>query len=85
MRRWLLPLAALAALSACGGDSMGGATSPASPAAPAAPAATDFTAFVLDLLKSQSDTAEPVAVNAAQFVFRDDDDPAAFAAALGGT
>ncbi len=75
MRRWLLPLAALAALSACGGDSMGGATSPA----------TDFTAFVLDLLKSQSDTAEPVAVNAAQFVFRDDDDPAAFAAALGGT
>jgi hypothetical protein len=79
--RWLLPLAALAALSACGGDSMGGAT----PAAPAAPAATDFTAFVLDLLKSQSDTAEPVAVNAAQFVFRDDDNPAAFATALGGT
>jgi len=82
--RWLLPLAALAALSACGGDSMGGAT-PATPAAPAAPAATDFTAFVLDLLKSQSDTAEPVAVNAAQFVFRDDDNPAAFATALGGT
>lgn len=81
MTRWLLPLAALAALSACGGDSMGGAT----PAAPAAPAATDFTAFVLDLLKSQSDTAEPVAVNAAQFVFRDDDNPAAFASALGGT
>ena len=81
MRRWLLPLAALAALSACGGDSMGGAT----PATPAAPAATDFTAFVLDLLKSQSDTAEPVAVNAAQFVFRDDDNPAAFATALGGT
>ncbi|HEY7963975.1 MAG TPA: hypothetical protein VID49_07665 [Steroidobacteraceae bacterium] len=81
MTRWLLPLAALAALSACGGDSMGGAT----PAAPAAPAATDFTAFVLDLLKSQSDTAEPVAVNAAQFVFRDDDNPAAFATALGGT
>lgn len=81
MTRWLLPLAALAALSACGGDSMGGAT----PAAPAAPAATDFTAFVLDLLKSQSDTAEPVAVNAARFVFRDDDNPAAFATALGGT
>lgn len=81
MTRWLLPLAALAALSACGGDSMGGAT----PATPAAPAATDFTAFVLDLLKSQSDTAEPVAVNAAQFVFRDDDNPAAFATALGGT
>jgi hypothetical protein len=79
--RWLLPLAALAALSACGGDAMGGAT----PATPAAPAATDFTAFVLDLLKSQSDTAEPVAVNAAQFVFRDDDNPAAFATALGGT
>ncbi|HET9329455.1 MAG TPA: hypothetical protein VFO23_02930 [Steroidobacteraceae bacterium] len=82
MRRWILPLAALAALSACGGDSMGGATTPA---APAAPAATDFTAFVLDLLKSQSDTAQPVAVNAAQFVFRDDDNPAAFATALGGT
>lgn len=81
MRRWILPLAALAVLSACGGDSMGGAT----PAAPAAPAATDFTAFVLELLKSQSDTAEPVAVNAAQFVFRDDDNPAAFATALGGT
>ena len=76
MRRWILPLAALAALSACGGDSMGGATTPA---------ATDFTAFVLDLLKSQSDTAQPVAVNAAQFVFRDDDNPAAFATALGGT
>lgn len=84
MRRRILPLAALAALAAlsgCGGESMGGAT----PAAPAAPAATDFTAFVLDLLKSQSDTAEPVAVNPAQFVFRDDDNPAAFAAALGGT
>jgi ABC-type glycerol-3-phosphate transport system substrate-binding protein len=79
--RWILPLAALAALSACGGDSMGGAT----PATPAAPAATDFTAFVLDLLKSQSDAAEPVAVNTAQFVFRDDDTPAAFATALGGT
>ncbi|HYM28739.1 MAG TPA: hypothetical protein VET66_11355 [Steroidobacteraceae bacterium] len=83
MRRWILPLAALAALSACGGDSMGGAAPTA--ATPPAPAATDFTAFVLALLKSQSDTAEPVAVNPAQFVFRDDDNPAAFAAALGGT
>ena len=79
MRRWLLPLAALTALSACGGDSMSGTT----PAA-AAPVATDFTAFVLDLLKNESDAAEPVGVSAAQFVFRDDDNPAAFATALAG-
>lgn len=82
MRRFILPLAALAVLSACGGDSMGAAT-PAP--APAARAASDFTSFVLDLLKSPSDTAEPVAVSAAQFVFRDEDNPAAFATALGGT
>ena len=84
MRRLILPLAVCALLSACDGDSMSGATQPAPP--PAA-TAVDFTTFVLALLRSQSDTATPVAVQATQFAFADDDNPAAFAAAVaaGGT
>ena len=81
MRRFILPLLVLAALSACGGDSMSGAA----PAPAPAPAAANFTAFVLGLLNSQSDSAAPVAVSTAQFAFTDDDNPAAFAAVLGGT
>ena len=80
MRRLILPLALCAVLSACDGDSMSGATT----TTPAAATALDFTRFVLALLRSQSDTATPVAVQATQFAFADDDNPAAFAAAVAG-
>ena len=82
MKRLILPLAVAAALSGCGGDSMG--ASQAMPAA-APPSATDFTAFLKQLLAGQSDTSAPLTVSAAQFVFPDDDNPAAFATVLAGT
>ena len=81
MRRLILPLALCAVLSACDGDSMSDATTTTPPAAATA---LDFTTFVLALLRSQSDTATPVAVQATQFAFADDDNPAAFAAAVAG-
>ena len=79
MRRLVLPLMLLTGLSACGGDSMSDST----PAAAPPPAAVSFTAFVLGLLQNQSDSAAPLMVNAAQFTFADDDNPAAFATVLG--
>jgi outer membrane PBP1 activator LpoA protein len=82
VRRLILPLAAAAALGGCGGESMD--ASQAMPVA-SAPSATDFTAFVKQLLASRSDTSEPLTVSAAQFVFPDDDNPAAFATVLAGT
>jgi outer membrane PBP1 activator LpoA protein len=82
MRRLILPLLATACLSACGGDSMSGTTQSMPPAQPMA---VDFTAFSVQLLKSESDTAQPLTVNAAQFVFPDNDNLSAFAAVLSGS
>lgn len=83
MRALVAVLLAAAMLAACGG---GGSMSPATQAAPAttpsAQAGIDFTAFTKELLPIQSDASQPVAVNAAQFVFADDNNPDAFASVL---
>ena len=87
MRAALPVLLAAATLAACDG---GGSTSTAVEAAqattpPAQSGSIDFTTFTKELLRSQSDAAQPVAVNAARFVFADNDNPDAFASVLPGT
>lgn len=77
MRALLAMLLAGTCLSACGGSSM---SEPATP--PAQPAAINFTAFTEQLLRIQSDSAQPTAVTTAQFTFPDNDNPQAFAGVL---
>jgi hypothetical protein len=48
------------------------------------PTSVDFTVFTKDLLVSQSDTTLPVSVATTVFVFKDDDNPEAFASVLVG-
>jgi hypothetical protein len=83
MRGLLAMLLATACLAACGGGS-GMGPEPA-PARPLPTAKVDFTAFTRELLRAQSDSAQPLPVSAAQFVFADDDNPEAFATVLPST
>lgn len=77
MKGLLAMLLATACLAACDGTSM---TAPAAP--PAQPSGIDFTAFTKQLLRIQSDSAQPSRVTTAQFEFPDNDNPQAFAAVL---
>ena len=45
----------------------------------------NFTAFTTALVTAKSDSAMPVAVAAAEFVFLDNNNPVAFSAVLPGT
>ena len=85
MKRAVPLLVATACLAACGG----GTSSPTAQApvavAPSPPTGVDFTAFTKSVVSGQSDTAVPMAVTAAEFVFPDNDNPTAFAAVLPGT
>jgi len=82
MKRSALAPLTLACLAGCGGGSGAGMDPP--PAAPPAAMSVDFTTFTKELVANQSDTAIPVTVTASQFVFRDDDNPEAFASVLPG-
>ena len=82
MKRRALALLTLAGLAGCGGGA--GIAPPATSAPPPAAMSVDFTAFTKDLLATRSDTATPVAVTPTEFVFRDDDNPEAFASVLPG-
>jgi hypothetical protein len=91
VRAAVAALAAAGLLSACGGASMSEAAS-AAPAqgsaqstAPTQASGMNFTAFTEQLLHTQSDSAQPLAVTVAQFVFPDNDNPQAFAAVLPAT
>lgn len=86
MKRVVPLLVATACLAACGGagTSMPTAQAPVA-VAPTPPTGVDFTAFTKAVVSGQSDTAMPVAVTAAEFVFPDNDNPTAFAAVLPGT
>jgi hypothetical protein len=77
MKGLLAILLATACLAACDGSSM---TAPAAP--PAQPSGINFTAFTKQLLRIQSDSAQPSPVTTAQFEFPDNDNPLAFAAVL---
>jgi hypothetical protein len=77
MKGLLAMLLATACLAGCGGSSM---SDPAAP--PAQPSGINFTAFTKQLLRIQSDSAQPSPVTTAQFEFPDDDNPQAFAAVL---
>jgi hypothetical protein len=83
MKRLIATALATACLAACGGGS-GMGPEPA-PAPPVQTAKVDFTAFTKELLRTQSDSAQPLPVSAAQFVFADDDNPEAFATVLPST
>jgi hypothetical protein len=75
----------LACVAGCGGGSGSGMAPPSSATPP--PTTTmsvDFTTFTKTLMANQSDTALPLAVTPTQFVFRDDDNPEAFASVLPG-
>jgi len=77
MKALFAMLLATACLAACDGSSM---TAPAAP--PAQPSGINFTAFTKQLLRIQSDSAQPSPVTTAQFEFPDNDNPLAFAAVL---
>jgi hypothetical protein len=77
MKGLLAMLLATACLTACDGTSM---TAPAAP--PAQPSGINFTAFTKQLLRIQSDSAQPSPLTTAQFEFPDNDNPQAFAAVL---
>jgi hypothetical protein len=76
----LLAMLTAVCLSACDGGSRMG-PDPA-PAPPMQKAQVDFTVFTKELLRAQSDSAQPRPVTAAQFAFPDDDNPQAFADVL---
>jgi hypothetical protein len=78
MRRLLAAALTAAALAACDGSS-----TTVAPAAPATHASgVNFTVFTEELVRSKSDTTQPVAVDGVEFVFPDDDNPQAFAGVL---
>jgi len=78
MKAVLATLLATACLAGCGGGSS--MTVPAAP--PAQPSGISFTVFTKQLLRIDSDSAQPTPVTSAQFVFPDDDNPQAFADVL---
>jgi hypothetical protein len=85
MNRLALIAVVFAWLAGCSGGAGGGPQ-----AIPPAPATAlnekvDFTAFTEALVSSRPDGTDPVPVTAAEFMFRDDDNSAAFSAALAGT
>jgi len=84
VKRLAIAPAAAACLAGCSGGGDPGMTPPSAPATPAAAASVDFTSFTEVLLVSESDTATAVAVMRSQFVYRDDDNLAAFASLLPG-
>ena len=71
----------LAMLGGCGG---GSGQDMASAPPGQAPMSVDFTTFTKAVVASRSDTSAPIPVTASEFVFPDDDNPAAFAAVLSG-
>ncbi len=80
MKRLLAILLTTACLAACdGGSRMGPERATTTPVQTAK---VEFTAFTKELLRTQSDSAQPLAVSAAQFAFPDDDNPQAFADVL---
>ena len=82
MKRAIPGLIAMGCLAGCGG---GGSGAPSAVAAGPPPAASvDFTAFTKNLVTTQPDSAVPIPVSVAEFAFRDDDNPAAFASVLPG-
>jgi hypothetical protein len=82
VRRLAIAFAAAAGLAGCSGGGSGMA--PPAPSPPAIATSVDFTAFTTALVASQPETALPEPVTPSEFVFRDDDNPAAFAAVLMG-
>ena len=80
MKALLAMLLAAACLAGCGGGSS--VTAPVAPAAQ--PSAVSFTAFTKQLLRIDSDSAQPAPVTSAQFEFADNDNPQAFADVLPG-
>ena len=93
MNRSLALLATAICLGACSGGttSMPSQTPVTMPSqtsmtmAPVQPSAVDFTAFTEKLVTNRSDSAVPTPVTAAEFVFPDNDNLAAFAAVLPAT
>jgi hypothetical protein len=84
MKGLLAMLLATSCLAACGGGGSGMGPEPG-PATPAQTAKVDFTAFTKELLRAQSDSAQPSPVTTAQFEFADNDNALAFAAVLPAT
>jgi hypothetical protein len=83
MKGLLAMLLATSCLAACGGGA--GMGPEPGPATPAQSAKVDFTAFTKELLRVQSDSAQPSPVTTAQFEFADNDNALAFAAVLPAT
>jgi hypothetical protein len=75
------PVLMAGCLAACGGADMSDNGS-MNPATATSAAKADFTTFTEKLIRSQSETGEPVAVAAADFYFPDDDNESAFAAVV---
>ena len=78
MKALLASLLATVCLAGCGGGSS--MMAPAAP--PAQPSGINFTVFTKQLLRIDSDSAQPTPVTSAQFEFPDDDNPQAFADVL---
>ena len=82
MNRVIPLLVAAACLAACGGTSSTTARAPTVVAPP--PMSVNFTAFLTTLVPTHSETAAPVSITNAEFVFTDDNNPGAFASVLSG-
>lgn len=88
----LIPLVAIAiGLAGCGGSGGSSGMTSGSPAPtgssppdstgtppPATPQTADFTQVVKEQVAATSETSEPIEINDTKFVFKDDDNPAAF-------
>jgi hypothetical protein len=77
----LVPVLMAASLAACGGGDMSD-TNTMSPPTVTPAAKISFTTFNEELISSQSETDEPLAVAPTDFYFSDDDNEAAFAAVV---